>query len=218
MLKLSGKPKSNRQRATRATATLAPLGDTENAIHAHRLPLREMVMLEISRALTRLCRKALARRRNTFACLPLLGVLGVGCTACGPFVETFVVHGKVVASETGVGLDGVPIDVRPMSDGEFIGFTTGPVPGHLLPPETENDGSFELIISNGERFRSARCPAPRPGTLESLLPDQIRVGVSHDGCQSQVLIDLNEDTVVDLSFPDNVIELKDPILVPPCDL
>jgi len=31
-------------------------------------------------------------------------------------------------------------------------------------------------------------------------------------------IDVNEDTVVDLSFPDDTLELKDPILVAACEI
>ena len=140
-----------------------------------------------------------------------------GCVRCGPFVETYVVRGIVVDSESGDALGGVQIDVQLMLDGEFIAFTVGPFPGHLLPPETKTDGSFDLVMSNGERFGSARCPAPRPGTLERLVPDQTGVVVSRLGCRTEILIDLTEDTVVDLSFPDGVIELKDPILVPPCE-
>jgi len=49
------------------------------------------------------------------------------------------------------------------------------------------------------------------------VPDQTGVVVSRLGCRTEILIDLTEDTVVDLSFPDGVIELKDPILVPPCE-
>jgi hypothetical protein len=62
-----------------------------------------------------------------------------------------------------------------------------------------------------------QCPAPAPGTSEIVTPDQIRVTVGRVGCQYQTFIDINADTVVDPNFPDNVIELKDPILVPPCE-
>ena len=56
------------------------------------------------------------------------------------------------------------------------------------------------------------CPsAPFP------RPDQVEIIVVRDGCESSFLIDINEETVVDLDFPDDVIELKDPILVPPCE-
>jgi len=47
-------------------------------------------------------------------------------------------------------------------------------------------------------------------------PDQVEVIVVRDGCEQRFLIDINADTVVDLSFSDDVIELKDQILVPPC--
>ena len=47
-------------------------------------------------------------------------------------------------------------------------------------------------------------------------PDQVKVIVVRDGCEQTFVIDINEDTVVDLDFPDRVIELKEPILVSDC--
>jgi len=48
-------------------------------------------------------------------------------------------------------------------------------------------------------------------------PDQIVVMVEREACEQEFTIDLNENTVVDLDFPAGVIELTDPILLPPCD-
>jgi hypothetical protein len=48
-------------------------------------------------------------------------------------------------------------------------------------------------------------------------PDEIVVTVVRQACTQQFTIGINEDTVVDVDFPDDVIELKDPILVPPCE-
>lgn len=47
-------------------------------------------------------------------------------------------------------------------------------------------------------------------------PDQVEVIVLRGACEERFMIDINEDTVVDIEFPDDVIELKEPILVPPC--
>ncbi len=57
------------------------------------------------------------------------------------------------------------------------------------------------------------CPPP----YEFPRPDRVEIIVVRDGCEQAFLIDINEDTVVDMDFPDDVIELKDPILVPPCE-
>jgi hypothetical protein len=38
-----------------------------------------------------------------------------------------------------------------------------------------------------------------------------------DGCEEPSSIDIIAHTVVELSFSDDVIELKEPILVPPCE-
>ncbi|MCH7885335.1 MAG: hypothetical protein IIC01_08805 [Planctomycetes bacterium] len=66
--------------------------------------------------------------------------------------------------------------------------------------------------SNADRALGPRIPPP-----VLARPDQIEVTVVRDGCESSFLIDVNEDTIVDLDFPDDVIELTDPILVPPCE-
>jgi hypothetical protein len=73
---------------------------------------------------------------------------------------------------------------------------------------TEEDGAFShALIAKG----------PPCSSVPNLpIPDQLKLIVTIDGCAKAFLIDINESTVVDLDFPDRVIELKEPILVPAC--
>ena len=56
----------------------------------------------------------------------------------------------------------------------------------------------------------------KPPVEEFPRPDRVEVIVVREDCEFSFLIDINEDTVVDMTFPEDVIELKDPILVPAC--
>jgi len=49
-------------------------------------------------------------------------------------------------------------------------------------------------------------------------PDRLVVSVEREGCAPvEIPIELNGDTVVDMGFPDKVIELRNSIVVPPCE-
>jgi len=139
-------------------------------------------------------------------------------------VETYVVRGIVVDSESGDAIGGVQIDVRLMKEGEFIGFQIGSTSSQMslrtpvaLVFLTNPYGSFAISMTNGDRVKNFLCAAPSPNADEKPIPDQIRVIVWRENCRPEQFLDVAEDTVVDLSFPDGVIELKDPILVPPCE-
>lgn len=77
--------------------------------------------------------------------------------------------------------------------------------------ELDADGSFGIVFST----YFGRCPVP-----DFPRPDQLEIIVVRDRCEQRVTIEINEDTAqfVDGEFPgEEVLELKDPILVPPCD-
>ena len=48
------------------------------------------------------------------------------------------------------------------------------------------------------------------------MPDQVEIVVVRDGCEQRFMIDINEETVVDLSAPDDILQLREPIRVPAC--
>lgn len=153
----------------------------------------------------------------------LVALAQTGCPVCGDFVITFIVSGKVVDSRTGDPIGGASVSVGLLKDGELIHYTLdnayGPsVSNTLLPPRTASDGSFALTMTQGERFGTPACTAPAPGTLVPVVPDRMVVGIVPAGCPGQnVFLDINEETVVDLSFPGDVIELKEPIAISPCE-
>ena len=73
----------------------------------------------------------------------------------------------------------------------------------------EEDGTFQVWFTR----RPHSCGDV---VTEFPRPDQVEIIVVRDGCEQTFLIEINEDTVVNLDFPDDVLELKDPILVGPC--
>ncbi len=123
---------------------------------------------------------------------------------------TVLVRGWLADRVTGEPLANVAVGGRSFTNGEV----TDVIPALTIfgdsngPPPDEN-GMFELPF----RKTLVSC------TVASSFPppDQVEIIVVRDGCEQTFLIEINEDTVVDMDFPDDVIELKDPILVPPCD-
>lgn len=141
----------------------------------------------------------------------LLSMQSCGCAGLFPFGECFPppnpdgelrLRGNVFDADTSQGLKGADVAALLITGGVETTRDTG---NYL----TEQDGAFvhDLIV------KESRCVS----TLDLPIPDQLMVIVSRDGCEQTFVIDINEDTVVDLAFPDRVIELKEPILVPACE-
>ena len=129
---------------------------------------------------------------------------GFGCAcalAPNPNGE-FTLRGTVLNANTLDGLGGALIDARLITGGEQ---TTR---DDLKVPFSAGDGAFEARLT----VKGSQCGR----VLNLPTPDQLKVIVTIDECEQTFLIDINEDTVVDLDFPDRVIELKEPILVSDC--
>lgn len=149
-----------------------------------------------------------------------------GCTCVGPFFRTFTVRGKVLSADTGEPRAGVFISVRLLREGEVVGYASGTESvtesrsvGSKTPVAivTNADGSFAIVMRNRERAGCLAGLVDTPTAEDPAIPDQVRVTIAVDGCQQVFIVDLIEETVLDISFSDDVIELKDPILVPPCE-
>ena len=130
---------------------------------------------------------------------------GFGCAcalALNPYAE-LTLQGTVLNANTLDGLGGALIDARLITGVEQ---TTR---DDLKLPFSAEDGGIRvgLIVKGSQCGRVLNLPTP----------DQLKVIVTIDGCEQTFVIDINEDTVVDLDFPDRVIELKEPILVPSCE-
>ncbi len=151
-------------------------------------------------------------------CLPV-----GGCTDClvrGPFDDYVSVRGTLVDADTMEPLRETIVGVRNFFEGEEVGFGKGNATSFQkspVVPTTDENGLFALAFTSG--FRGA-CGTlnPEPNPAEDLsFPDQVQVTVRRAECAQLIMIDLNEDTVVDITFPDDLIDLKDPILVPACE-
>lgn len=138
-----------------------------------------------------------------------------GCTEGTDCASALYVRGKLIDGATGTALTDAAVAGQTFTDGERTDFGSARLPASgALTPQPAEDGSFELVFNTGDQF-----PCPRLGPLEFPRPDQVDVIVVRDACVQRFLIEISEDTVVDLdSSHENVdiIELKDPILVPPC--
>ncbi|MFQ5414444.1 MAG: hypothetical protein ACE5E6_08300, partial [Phycisphaerae bacterium] len=147
-------------------------------------------------------------------------VVAASCVAClfkGRFIDYVIIKGQVVDADSLAPLPGAFIGARPFVNGEPIGFVSGSASQRSLPVlVTGPDGSFALTLTTGAREECATPLGPTLPPPEFPPPDQVEVTVGLVGCQDTFLIDVNADTVVDLTFPDMVLELIDPILVPPC--
>ncbi|MEK6675829.1 MAG: hypothetical protein AABZ47_09265 [Planctomycetota bacterium] len=106
--------------------------------------------------------------------------------------------------------------------GAFLGGTTftESVETDSHPPVIFDGGPGQPPSDARGRFRSEFATSlggcdPPP---EFPMPDQVEIVVVRDGCEQRFmfLIDINEETVVDLSAPDDILQLREPILVPAC--
>lgn len=152
----------------------------------------------------------------------LLGSLG-SCTCVGPFFRTFTVRGLILSADTDEPRAGEFISIALLRDGEVVGrSTTSPASRGVAARSplllvTGTDGSFAIVMGSDERAGCLAGLLDTPTAKDPVIPDQVRIVILGNVCEQAFLIDLTEDTVVDISFPDRVIELIDPILVPPCE-
>ena len=140
-----------------------------------------------------------------FACL-----LWVGGCVVGDYGSFFWVRGTLLDADSLTAVQDAAVGGRTFTDGEETDFVS-PLSslGNPQFPLSTEDGSFVLSLSEG--FMGYR-PFPRP--------DRIEVIVVRDGCEQSFMIDINEDTAVDLEdmeLWDTGVELKGPILLPPCE-
>ncbi len=126
--------------------------------------------------------------------------------SCSPYLYMRL---ELLDAETETPVTDAAVGGKTFTEGELTAsvnpLTSGGIP--TFPPPADN-GSCELLFSEGSL---TPCPPP-----EFTRPDQVEVVVLGRGCVQTFVIDINEQTVVDMDFPDDVIELKDPILVPSC--
>ena len=158
-------------------------------------------------------RYRIAQRTILFSVLCAWASQVFGCI-CGMAVKEYVVTGSILDSDSMQGLSDAFIGGRILTEGVETVFVPA-VFGHGEPslPAPSPEGTFRVPFGKYEGFS---FPGPLP-EIDLPAPDQVEVIAVRGDCEQSFLIDLNEDTVVDLTFPENGIELREPILVPPCE-
>jgi hypothetical protein len=160
------------------------------------------------------CAQANVLRTHSLVSLAaLFSMSSWGCIGLFPFGDCLTVpasegsvlflHGDATYDQTVEVVDGASVRAMLLTDGEVTTRERASLP-------IAEDGTFEVPLSAKHDGPLCASPPDLPA------PDQLEVIVTIRGCEQSFLIDINEDTVVDLDFPDRVIELKDPILVPAC--
>jgi len=130
------------------------------------------------------------------------------------------IAGSVVDADTQEPIEQYSIRVSTFTDGLETGseigviFGESPTPG-LPPPPTVGDFVTPFVTNRTKICEGIFGPPLDPPKFPQ--PDQLFVIVIRDTCETTYTIEVNGDTVVDLSFPNNTLELRDPILVPACE-
>lgn len=148
--------------------------------------------------------------------LVVMGVPICGTAACScDYGDSVTLVGRFVEAETMKGISDLAFGGRAYSDGELTAtslslFSSSSIP----PPAPLEDGTFLLTFQSGF-------------SCDSVLrtPDIVEVIVVRDECEQMISIDINEQTIMDLDarrdvfgvgILDRVLELREPILVFPC--
>jgi len=139
----------------------------------------------------------------------------MGCFPCGLAGRSLLLRAVVLNAEAlGIPEDVLRIRALTLTEGQ----TTGGGGGLFDVVPSLEDGIVELRLGSSDRATVCGLTADALSDLPPYpAPDEILVIIEREACEQRFTIEINEDTVVDLSFPDFTIELKDPILLPPCE-
>jgi len=152
----------------------------------------------------------------------LLMLLFSGCLYfpyCGLTGDGLVVRGRLADVSTETSLSGAFFGGRTITNGKVVSTVAAIIfDGTAQLPPTNDNGLFTIPFSVTTITRESSCYDPSSEIPEEFPdPDQVEITVIRDTCEFTFTIDVNADTVVDLSFPDDTLELKNPILVPACE-
>ena len=149
------------------------------------------------------------RRGTAGALASLLALISSACYPCGTAVDTLFVRARLVDAETQLEVQEVSVGGRIFTGGEETEYA--PI---LFAPDAFGMVDLEFVLLSGFcTYLGEQYPPPE----ELPTPDRLEIIIIRNDCQQTFSIDISEDTVVDMAFPDDVLELKDPILVEPCE-
>lgn len=146
-----------------------------------------------------------------------VGVLAVALEviSCCPSTpgNLLELRGVFLDATTTLPVVGATFTTRTFTDGEETDFTNSV---HRVGAEqSDEDGNFLTVFSNG--------PFACDPVVEFPFPDEIELVIFRDGCEYEVIIPINDQTM-DIGeaqtheaegFP--AIVLKEPVVVPPCE-
>lgn len=127
------------------------------------------------------------------------------CISSDCLVGLFV-RGRVIDADTMAPVPGALIGGRSFTNNEVTDHFPPTYNGSPYFPPTSADGLFQFDFSDLAPCQGYSFPRP----------DEIEIIVVRDGCEQGFTIAINADTVVDVNFPNDTLELKEPILVPAC--
>ncbi|MEK6675747.1 MAG: hypothetical protein AABZ47_08840 [Planctomycetota bacterium] len=136
----------------------------------------------------------------------LVGLSGCIYAHCSDFLY---LDGMLLDGSAGEPIEGAFLGGTSFTGGEeTYSFPAVIFDGGPDQPPSDVQGRFLLEFSSD----LGGCDPPP----EFLMPDQIEIVVVRDGCEQRFMIDINEETVVDLSPPNDTLQLREPIRVPAC--
>ena len=131
-----------------------------------------------------------------------------GCVSC---FGRFTIRGKLLGAETLEPLPDADVIIFTLTDGDETAVTVSTDPDN---GPSASDGTFDVMATGFGPCVDGKAELPLPDNVE-LTVELKDCGVSSS--RRRFSIDISAETVVDPTVPDGVLELRDPILVPPCE-
>ena len=170
----------------------------------------------VLRSLAYQCKALGSNWSMDFAAYAILVISALATNGCCPALTSppveVVVRGVLLDAETMEPLAGAAIAGATFTTGQEITRNFASDRQHI----STADGSFENVhlLPRGICFPILTVPV---GPRGYPVPDQIEIIVVRDGCTQSFVIEINDETVIDPTFPNDIIELAEPILVRACE-
>lgn len=138
-----------------------------------------------------------------------------GCLpgACGDKFYLFHIVGDIRDVQTGDPLSDASVGVQLLANGQVVARRVEETGGAVV---TGADGTFDQRVSYSAGNCNLLLPGVSPASLPDLAPDEVKVIVNHDGCETVFTFEVSDENFVDATAPDQVLQLRAPILVPAC--
>lgn len=149
----------------------------------------------------------------TYLLVNLSYVPGCVPSPCGDKFYLFHIVGEVRDVQTGDPLSDASVGVQLLANGQVVARRVAEAGDAVV---TGADGTFDQRVSYSVGNCNLTLPGVSPTPLPDLAPDEVEVIVNRDGCETVFTFDVNNDNFVDATASEQVLQLRDPILVPAC--